>query len=455
MPFTAVVLDVSHREGEDNLLYATKSHDESLLTLRGMLAASAGACRTLFHECIVHASLSPDVHAAYVDDSDVLLVLMHASPSATCLVTASLMEQFVQRSINIIRAVCGPRGPKLSNWPQPRLDALFESLFRRFDLETTECMMHSLFPQSVPYNQMPLDRLTTLHGLLSVLPNTCVGRALFWRSELIHTELDGCQTSLVFECLTSQDRHDVPCTTTVIYLNGNQFKLVIAGSSTTSDPLDGWSLCALFCVGGDDAGTDGLTTHDVAATTALLETITMALPWPHPATASKDAVEAVAYDIVGRMVLSSSSVSSQVSWRRVFFHHVGLMRAEFAHAQTMHDMVHAEVVDQPHHFPLPPGDPLHDDDGGTGPHDDSSLLSSRWSRFRPPPILSHPLTQVMTRVQNGDLWIVGHRYATYELYALVHDTDKSSTAVIMELVHEAWDHLVAVPPTANPMGFVL
>ncbi|RHY35274.1 hypothetical protein DYB32_000258 [Aphanomyces invadans] len=210
MPFTAVFLDVTHREGEDNLLYSTNASNDAILRLRGMLAASAGACRTLFHECIAQASMTPDVHAAYVDDSDAALPLPHA----------------------------------------------------------------------------------TITGHVSV----------------------------------------------------------------------------------------------------------------------------VAYDIVGRSVLSSVESLSEGPERHLFFQHVARMRGEFAYAQTMHDMLRAKVVDQPHDLVQRVADPLHlnDDHELNTDEGDACLLSSRWSQFRPDPILCHPITQATARVQlnNREFWVIGYEWST-------------------------------------------
>ncbi|ETW02246.1 hypothetical protein, variant [Aphanomyces invadans] len=247
------------------------------------------------------------------------------------------------------------------------------------------------------------------------------------------------QTSLVFEWFSFVG-HGPSYET--IYIDGDRFQLLVVPGARR-DSLSVWSICMLSrCV--DDAVTAPDQAHSY-----VLDAIQAALPLPHATITGH--VSVVAYDIVGRSVLSSVESLSEGPERHLFFQHVARLRGEFAYAQTMHDMLRAKVVDQPHDLVQRVADPLHlnDDHELNTDEGDACLLSSRWSQFRPDPILCHPITQATARVQlnNREFWVIGHRYAAYELFACV-DAAAALPLAITELVQIAWDQLVSVQPTA-------
>ncbi|KAF0690216.1 Aste57867_18407 [Aphanomyces stellatus] len=426
--FVALVLDVTHQEGEDNLLYASKTNETnaSLHHLRGMLAAAAGACRTVFLDCISSASLHPDVQAAYVDQGDLLFVLLHAPSSQLISIpTREYLEQCAQRSFGLLLSACGPPGPKLVHWKSDDLDLLCKPLFRLFDHELSEGVMSALFPRAIPALRLSLSSLFAFHGYLSEpLPNSCCGRAFFHDGQLVHSELDSNQTYILFQWRAffgSPDSPEASLASRAIFVDRQPFELLFLRH-------DRWSLCALYT---REASVDVASAQDLLVAIHRHVTVDKASSWT---TGAADACHVVGFDLVDHSVLEHTAPSmADAANRRAFAQHVQGMRRRFLHAQDLYDRVHATVIEQPMR-------PLADENDDSLAAPDMGVLPSRLSIFRPDPVVANAIShQVMrVRMDKAVRWVVGARYAAWELYAWL---DPARTT--MEAVEALFDELVA------------
>jgi len=136
MNFIALILDVEHNEGEDNLLYVSPNdgglEKNFILTLRGVLAASAGATRTLFQECLSTISFHPDIQAAYVDNGDKLFVL--AYEGALKEEWSFYLQGCADNTWKFLINAFGPPGQKLHNWRnrEDEMNSILSKTFAKY-----------------------------------------------------------------------------------------------------------------------------------------------------------------------------------------------------------------------------------------------------------------------------------------------------------------------------------
>ncbi|OQR83763.1 hypothetical protein ACHHYP_14303 [Achlya hypogyna] len=193
----AAVLDVVHKEGEDNLLYASKPAEatlsRALLSLRGVLAAAAGAAQTLFKENIQSCVFEPGVVAAYVDDGDVLFVLFEAASKAR---PQAWLEVRAKNCYAFLQSAFGRPGPKCSDW-RKQVNALDELLDRWCTIAADD---DDIFPGHTPTLLVPWPVLIELHGPryldLSETPRDIV---LFYEQKMVLSSLAPPVTFLMYQ----------------------------------------------------------------------------------------------------------------------------------------------------------------------------------------------------------------------------------------------------------------
>ncbi|KDO27405.1 hypothetical protein SPRG_06992 [Saprolegnia parasitica CBS 223.65] len=158
----AVVLDVEHKEGEDNLLYvSTKSDCHALLSLRGVVAAAAGAVRTLFRERIQSCTFAPGVGAAYIDDGDLLFVLLQDGGDGSTM----WLQACASDCYEFLQSAFGPPGVKCCDW-KTQSAAVDDVVAQWFAAVAHEPSMvwRALFPMSTPARRPPWRILMEMHG---------------------------------------------------------------------------------------------------------------------------------------------------------------------------------------------------------------------------------------------------------------------------------------------------
>ncbi|KAH9151844.1 hypothetical protein AeRB84_005665 [Aphanomyces euteiches] len=442
MGFALVVLDVMHREGEDNLVHATPQLNEELLLLRGMFAAAAGACRTLFLECVEHAMLKMHLHAGYVDQGDLLFVLLCMDEKYH----ANYLKSCAQRTVSVLNSVFGPPGIKLEKWDKTKLNSTCKALFRCFDaglitlamnqlnLRKERSMVDSvisfLFPRGIPSKHIDIDTMIRLHGhFSSPPPESCLGRVLFWQSYVVHSELDAPQTYLLAQWQIVFGNSEAP-STSMLHVDSQPHDLVRIS-------IGHWSLYLLFPRhnGASASAIDAAT----SASRELLENVQKSIDVDE----NKHVYQAqwyhvVAFDRVGQAVLHRcQGIATAVHCR--FVDEIERMRGDFDRSDALHRVVRSKVTVQPTKLPFPSEDPLLKIDSSV-PTMDVALLSSRYSIFRPEATVCQSQTKQMIcdEVDGTMIYIYGQRYAAWEFFACVEANEAAEA-----LVDALWDELVS------------
>ncbi|KAG9402594.1 hypothetical protein AC1031_007204 [Aphanomyces cochlioides] len=431
MGFAFVVLDVMHREGEDNLVHATPQLNEELLLLRGMFAAAAGACRTLFLECVEHAMLKMQVHAGYVDQGDLLFVLLCMKEKYH----ANYLKACAQRTVSVLNSDFGPPGIKLEKWDKTKLNSTCTALFRCFDAERSmvDSVISFLFPRGIPSKHVDIDTMIRLHGpFSSPPPESCVGHVLFWQSYVVHSELDAPQTYLLAQWQIVFGNSEEPSTSMpqAFHVDSQPHDLLRIS-------IGPWSLYLLFPR--HDGASASAIDAAASASRELLENIQKSIDvdenkhdyqtqWYH----------VVAFDRVAQAVLHRCQGIATAVHRR-FVDEIERMRADFDRSDALHRVVRSKVTVQPTKLPFPSEDPLLKIDSAV-PTMDVALLSSRYSIFRPEAMVCQSQTKQMIcdEVDGTMIYIYGQRYAAWELFACVEANEAADA-----LVDALWDELVS------------
>ncbi|OQS05917.1 hypothetical protein THRCLA_20491 [Thraustotheca clavata] len=199
-----VVLDVTHKEGQDNLLYAyPRTENNRLLALRGIVGASAGAATSLFNEPMQLIEFSTNCFVAQVDLGHLLFALISEDEASH-----NVLNNAVKNCYQLLQSAFGPPGLKCIEWKKQYdlLDDLIQRWLNVFMNDKVNSALHHLFKESIPKSLPSCNLLVGIMELCGDEYLDCAkinpqhaGMVLFYKKQLIVSGFNPSSTFLLYQ----------------------------------------------------------------------------------------------------------------------------------------------------------------------------------------------------------------------------------------------------------------
>ncbi|EQC33075.1 hypothetical protein SDRG_09594 [Saprolegnia diclina VS20] len=423
----AVVLDVVHKEGEDNLLYvSTKSGCDALLPLRGVVAAAAGAARTLFRERIQSCTFAPGVCAAYVDDGDLLFVLLQDGDDGSI----SWLQACAINCYEFLQSAFGPPGVKCCDWTKQ--SAAVDDVVTQWIAAVAHergMVWRTLFPHSTPARRLPWSTLMEIHGpqYLNVAELPSCGRPigvlLCYAQQVVLSTFGAATTRLLHQWALFYVRAGACHVRHINVLDDAAHEVV--GRILTLLCHGAWALLVLDPITDNPPSTEfdaSATTHAFGHQLAT-EAPLIVLPPPH----ANAYLHVLRWSKVHFRFHEQAPMKAcalvDAAWTRC----VESMRARYAVAEDAHRIATSPFMEHPEapladdtawmlHVAVPSDDG--EDVGGSGY--DRGLFPPSSSLYRPSPVLSQRIStqarRLRVKTSQDALWVRAFHGADHDVY---------------------------------------